>query len=191
MIIRHIFSIIAAFVLLTSSSFSFAQTIPFEGYQTRLSGDPEAVAKPSRTYAAQVISLYDSDTMRLNIDKGFNDWKHATTVRLAGVNAYEITRKYKTSVEDIKKGYQCRDLMLTWLAQDALKYPHKAKYHTFETPSDVIIQTSNDKAGKYGRTLVVIWKDGVNLNQWLARSGCAVVTWYDGKEYDRDTAIRP
>jgi len=195
MLTSHFKSILAGLIILFCAGVGPAAAqnpdIPFAGYEDVLPGDPAPITEPPFIYRAVVTDIYDSDTLALWIDKGFNDWRHDERSRLAGVNAYEITRKYKTTKAQVKIGYQCRDLMIGWLGNDPKDYPHKAKYHRLKTPSDVIIQSIGDKSGKFGRPLVIIWKDGRNLNQLLARSGCAVVTWYDKKTYPRTAVIVP
>lgn len=107
------------------------------------------------TYKADVIKVYDGDTITVNIDLGFNVWKHGEKLRLARINAPEVRGKER------KKGLISRD----WLRKKIL---HKK----------IIIKTikkkrGKEKKGKYGRYIVELYLNGKNLNDELVRVGLA------------------
>lgn len=192
-------------------------SIPQPGYQESLQGDPAEISEPQYTYRAVVKEIYDSDTLNIDIDLGFSFWQRDMNVRLAGTNAYEIKRSSSKKFRGlsigerhVKTGFQCRDLMIEWLGGDPSLYPQKVTYHELvprdgdaETLSripkdwlqyggpEIVVQTIRDESGKFGRPLVIIWKDGANLNQWLVRSGCADLNWYDGVDRPASSPIIP
>lgn len=193
-----------------------SSSIPSRGYQEILPGDLDPIFEPQYTYRAIIKAIYDSDTLNIDIDVGFDFWRQDVNVRLAGTNAYEIKRsRSKTFRGDpidanhVAIGFQCRDLMIEWLGGDPKNYPRKVRYHNLLRPKtgsiiprappewierggpEVVVQTLADESGKFGRPLVIIWKDGNNLNQWLVRSGCADLNWYDGEEYPVTAPIAP
>lgn len=48
-------------------------------------------AKPAYQYKATLVEGHDADTLRANIDLGFEVWMRRTPVRLAGCNARELS----------------------------------------------------------------------------------------------------
>lgn len=107
-------------------------------------------------YRAKVISVYDADTVKLDIDLGMNMWIHKTNVRLYGINAPEVRGIERP------KGIRARD-RLRELIQG----------------QDVIIRTHKDRTGKFGRYLCELYtieKDGrlININELLVAEGHAV-----------------
>ena len=194
-----------------------SQSIPQPGYDATYSADPDPIYSASYIYHGVVKEVYDSDTINLDIDFGFNFWQRDVNVRYAGTNAYEVKRssskRFRGRPIDnahVAIGFQCRDLMIEWLGGNPALYPQKAVYHEMvpsnasaellaDLPEDwrkyggprVVVQTLADESGKFGRPLVIIWKDGRNLNQLLVRSGCADLNWYDGKEYPKNSPIMP
>jgi len=190
--------------------------IPHAGWLDAQPGDPQAVFEPQYTYRGIVKEIYDSDTLNIDIDLGFDFWRHDMNVRLAGTNAYEIkksrSKKFRGAPIDadhVAIGFKCRDLMIEWLGGDPANYQNKVRYHNLLRPEmgqiiprappqwlddggpEVVVQTLKDESGKFGRPLVILWKDGNNLNQWLVRAGCADLNWYDGVEYPSTAPITP
>lgn len=45
---------------------------------------------PSYTYRALIAEVHDGDTLRADVDLGFNVWLHAQSFRLLGCNAREL-----------------------------------------------------------------------------------------------------
>ena len=126
------------------------------------------------TYRAKVISVYDGDTVTLEVDLGFNV-KIKEKFRLLGINAPEVRGKEKV------EGKKSRDYLRAFL---------KGR--------EVHVATMKDRKGKYGRYLatLVAWIPdseaagmplatsdvmltkgekhfGVNVNEWLVQYGYA------------------
>lgn len=108
-------------------------------------------------YRAEVVSVYDADTIRLDIDLGFKTWLKNTPVRLLGIDAPEI------------RGPE-REAGL--IARDALRRLFE------EHPGRVMIRTARDSTGKYGRWLaeVYVWtgEQWDSVNEMLVHGGLAV-----------------
>lgn len=106
------------------------------------------------TYKAKVLSIYDGDSLRLDIDLGFKVVMHNQRVRLLGIDAPEVRG------DERDQGLITRD-HLRELLQD----------------KEVIIKTFKDKYGKYGRWLVDVFlpsEDGLlNINRHLIDEGLA------------------
>jgi micrococcal nuclease len=102
-------------------------------------------------YKAAVHSVYDGDTIRVNIDLGCKIWINNEIIRLAGINAPEIRG------EERQLGLVSRD----WLR------------NRIPPGTDIVIETVKDKREKYGRYLGVIFVDGVNINQQMIDLGLA------------------
>lgn len=101
-------------------------------------------------YKAKLIKVVDGDTVKVNIDLGFNiNWE--TNARLAGIDADELNAK---------------DPLLKESAQNAKKYLESAlkvgdRIHIISKELD-----------KYKRpVIVIINKDGTNLNEELLNKG--------------------
>jgi micrococcal nuclease len=88
------------------------------------------VTEVTYLYNAVVTSIYDGDTIRVNIDLGFNFWKMNETIRLSGIDAPEL-RGIERPL-----GLKSKE----WLEK---KIPIGSK---------IIIQTEKDKQEKYGIT---------------------------------------
>lgn len=102
-------------------------------------------------YRAFVRSIYDGDTIRVDIDLGFGIQAHNQIMRLVGINAPEMIG------DDHVKGVIARDALREKILQ-----------------KDVIIQTIKDRTEKYGRYLAWVFLDGENINTWLIAHGYAV-----------------
>jgi micrococcal nuclease len=109
-------------------------------------------------YRATLVSVYDADTIRCNIDLGFGVWLSNQKIRLYGINAWEV------------RGTE-RELGLA--AKQAVE-------DQFENRgSEFILRTVRDTQGKYGRWLgTVMWEDGLNLNEWLVAERHAAIAEY-------------
>ena len=108
-------------------------------------------------YNAEVVRVYDADTVWLNIDLGFETWLQNVACRLYGINAPEMRGPEKT------EGLISRDWLIARLT---------------EVDGKVRIQSHKGTRGKYGRWLVVLWADGVNLNEALVDVGLAEAREY-------------
>ena len=104
-------------------------------------------------YKAKVIKVYDGDTITVNIDLGFKI-SVIENLRLLRINTPEIRG------EERELGLISRD-----------------KLRGLILGRDVIIKTSKDKKGKYGRYLgeVLIENDNelICVNDWLVTEGLA------------------
>jgi micrococcal nuclease len=89
------------------------------------------------TYKARVISVYDGDTIRADLDLGLGIWVKNQKFRLAHINTLELTG---TEGEELQKALDARDT-LRELVLD----------------KDILIQTIKDRKGKYGRFLCILW----------------------------------
>jgi len=104
------------------------------------------------TYKAKVISVYDGDTVTLEIDLGMHI-KVQVKGRLLGIDTPELRGKER--VDGLKARDYVRELILD---------------------QDIYVKTKKDKTGKYGRWLVTIYlEDGTDLNQHLIDKGMAQV----------------
>lgn len=82
------------------------------------------------TYNAKVKSVYDGDTIKVDIDLGFDVWMKDQTIRLFGINAPEL--KGPTKTEGL-------------VSRDRLKAMILGK--------DILLETIKDSKEKYGRWL--------------------------------------
>ena len=106
-------------------------------------------------YEAVVASVYDGDSVRLDVDQGFNQWRLNKRFRLARINAWEIRG------EERRQGLAAKSFLEIFLPLG----------------KEVIINTVKDTRGKYGRILVDIYDidSGDCLNDVLVEAGHA---WY-------------
>ena len=109
------------------------------------------ILKRDYVYEAKVVSVYDGDTIRVDIDLGFNLWLHNEPIRFIGINAPELRGDSK--VEGIKS----RD----WLASK------------LQPGTMILLRTEKDAREKYGRYLGTVYLDGVNLNEEMINQGLA------------------
>lgn len=107
-------------------------------------------------YRARVISVYDGDTLRLDVDLGC-DIRINMTVRLHGINCPE---------KRTESGQAARGFTIDWLSdhQDADGW--------------LTLSTVKDRKEKYGRYLGIVSGLGETLNDALIQAGHAVD--YDG-----------
>lgn len=105
-------------------------------------------------YKAKVVSVYDGDTARVDIDLGLSIFVRNEPMRLSRINAPELRG------EERPQGLVSRDY---------LKERIEGK--------EVLLQTEKDDKGKYGRYLVEVWlpENGsyVNINDELVDKGLA------------------
>lgn len=115
-------------------------------------------------YNAEVVRVVDGDTIRLNIDLGFDTVLRNQSVRLYRVDTPECrTRDLKEKAAGL-------------LAKDVVK-------GFVDQGSKVIIKTRLDTKGKFGRILgTIISEDGSNINEYLIDNGYAVEYYGQSKE---------
>jgi len=104
------------------------------------------------TYKAHVTSVYDGDTITVDIDLGLDIWKRGEKVRLYGIDAPEMRG------EEREQGI---------VARDALRKLILGK--------EITLRTTKDSKGKYGRYLGVVLCDGCLVNDWMVENGHAEV----------------
>lgn len=101
-------------------------------------------------YRAYVISVYDGDTITVDIDLGFGVWLKKQKIRLARIDTPEI------------KG---DERAMGLIARDRVRELIMDK--------DVTIRTKKDKKGKYGRWIAEVIYDNINLNDQLLQENLA------------------
>jgi len=102
------------------------------------------------TYKAHVIGVYDGDTITVDIDLGMSTWKKNVKLRLARIDTPEVRGKERA------QGLQVRDYVRVLILNQ-----------------EVIIKTTKDKTGKYGRYLTEVILGDMNLNDHLLELGMA------------------
>lgn len=107
------------------------------------------------TYEAEILSVYDGDTVTANIDLGFNLSLNKVKLRLLRINAPEIRGKEK--VEGKKSRDYLRSLILG---------------------KTVIIRTEIKTYDSFGRVLADIYLDGVDVNAEMVKQGYAAFKEY-------------
>ena len=117
-------------------------------------------------YNAEIVRVYDGDTIRVNIDLGFGLSINNTAIRLKGINTPEIRGEEK------EQGYASRDRLIAILTSANFKCKIKT--------------TKGKERGKYGRILGEIYvgsdeKGWSNVNQQLLEEGYAVAYMVDKK----------
>ena len=118
-------------------------------------------------YRAKVEKVVDGDTMDLSIDLGF-DIHYASRVRLLGIDTPESRTR---DLEEKKRGLAAKDRVL----------------ELCPVGSSVILKTSKDGKGKFGRILGSIYPgDGLfensdSVNDILVNEGHAVA-YFGGKK---------
>ena len=104
------------------------------------------------TYKARCISVYDGDSVTLDVDLGFNHWMLNQKIRLLGIDTPEIRGPERP--EGLVSAERLRGLI---------------------EGKDVIMVSHRDRAGKYGRWLATIYIDNTNINQLLLEEGWAKI----------------
>ncbi len=103
-------------------------------------------------YQAVVISVYDGDTCRMDVDLGLGVWQKNEKIRLARINTPELRGN------DREAGVKSRDALRELILDKT-----------------VLLKTIRDRKGKYGRYIgeIFIEFDGIlqNVNDWLVENG--------------------
>lgn len=95
------------------------------------------------TYKARMVSIYDGDTFRADVDTGFNIWKSNEQFRLYGIDTPEIRG------EDRTRGLEARNWFIEQIPIGSLFY----------------IQSLKDRREKYGRFLAILYRDEIKLKE--------------------------
>lgn len=110
-------------------------------------------------YRAHVVSVYDGDTFRADVDLGFFTWIKNEQFRLARLNTPEVRGDERA--EGLIARNRLRELVLG---------------------QDVIIET--EKKGKFGRYIAEVFLDAddgslLNVNDVMLDEGLAIPTDYN------------
>lgn len=113
-------------------------------------------------YRAEIMGVYDGDTIRVDIDLGFGSWLCKQTLRLYGVNTPELRGPGK------REGLYARDYVRSLLGveDDGSRWGRGTEVH-------VLLRTQKDKKGKFGRWLATVefLDDPMTLNEILIKKG--------------------
>ena len=106
-------------------------------------------------YNCKVVSVYDGDTCRCDIDLGFGVVLRKQAIRLYGINTPELRGGSKATKEAglRSKAYLVEAVM---------------------GKEGVLLRTHRDRKGKYGRWLGELFVDERNINRELVENGLAV-----------------
>ena len=120
-------------------------------------------------YNATVVRVVDGDTIRLDIDLGFDIILKNQSVRLYRVDTPECRTK---NLKEKAAGLLAKRVVKRFIDQG----------------TKVIIKTSLDTKGKFGRILgTIITGDGININKYLINNNYAVE--YHGQTIDDIRAL--
>ena len=101
--------------------------------------------------------VYDGDTLRCTIDRGFNDVSANRKIRLAGIDTPELRGVERA------EGLQARDAAHDWVTEAVTGEAFPFRMRTVKL------------SGKYGRIVATVWRpdDLQSLNAWLLEHGFA------------------
>lgn len=102
-------------------------------------------------YNAHVVSVYDGDTITVDVDLGLHVFVKNLKIRLYGINAPEVKGATKPLGE---------------VSRDALR--------SRIIGQDIVLHTIKDEQEKYGRWLGIIQLQDENINDWLVTNGYAI-----------------
>jgi len=115
-------------------------------------------------YRANVVDVYDGDTITCNIDLGMGVWLSKQKIRLWGINAPELKGETREA------GIGARDHL-----QKLIMAPGAV------LPAMIILETRKDRRGKYGRWLGIVWageKYEMDVNTVMVADGHAKAAEY-------------
>jgi len=122
--------------------------------------DPKpTVVAPSYIYRAVVVSVYDGDTITVDVDCGFGVWLKKQKIRLAGINTPEVRG------DERDEGLEARDALRAMLPGGR----------------GIVISTQKDQRGKFGRWIAEVYYPTysgdeplwINANEMLVMRGLA------------------
>lgn len=111
------------------------------------------------TYRDHVTEVMDGDTVRADVDLGFRVWVNDEVFRLYGIDAPETRLGGARQVSEAEK---------------ARGLAAKAALAGLVEGRDVVMCTIRDRQEKYGRYLVKLEVDGIDVNRWMIEQGHAV-----------------
>jgi endonuclease YncB( thermonuclease family) len=106
-------------------------------------------------YRANVIDVYDGDSITVDLDLGFYIWLHKQEFRLHGINAPKVTGPEKTAGDKAREFLRNKILGKQVIIQSIVN-PKKEEH--------------KEKTGEF---LAIVWLDGVNLNNLMIEQGHA------------------
>jgi micrococcal nuclease len=106
-------------------------------------------------YRANVVEVYDGDTITVDVDLGFYIWLHKHEFRLYGINAPEVTGIEKAAGEKAREFLRSKILGKQVIIQST------------KNPKDA------EQKERYGEFLAIVWLDGINVNDLLIKEGYA------------------
>lgn len=118
-------------------------------------------------YRCRVNHIVDGDTVDVDIDLGFGVWLHKERIRMYGIDTPESRTR---DLEEKKYGLAAKKFLTEMLAD----------------PKGLILKTSKDATGKYGRILGEIWRTSnysdQSINQYLIDKHHAVSYFGQSKQ---------
>ncbi len=102
-------------------------------------------------YGARLVRVIDADTVVLDLDLGFYQWRLGRSYRLARINAPELSTA---------EGVAARSALGERLA----------------TVTSFLVSTA--KADSFDRWIVELYADGANVSDWLVANGHAAYHTY-------------
>lgn len=121
-----------------------------------------------QVYRAQILDVHDGDTIKVRIDRGFEEYSDKW-IRLACVYAPELRQR---------GGSDARQFVQTWLTEhdDGSEWPYRVTIHRL--PKD------SQEASTFNRYVgTLTTDDGVALNQ-------QIVEYVDQKDYPLGTGVK-
>lgn len=116
-----------------------------------------ALAEPAcglYQYRADIVDVYDGDTITADIDLGFNTWRRAEKLRLYGLDTPEVRGP---------------DKALGIAARDALRSRILGKQVIICTIKDE--GSTEEEREKYGRYLAKVYDGDELVNDWMIAQG--------------------
>ncbi len=111
------------------------------------------------TYNAEVLKIYDGDTITCNVDLGFRI-EAVMTFRLKGIDTPELIGVNR------QKGLDAKAFLESKLKGSG------------QTATPLVIKTYKDEKEKFGRFLADLYINDININQLMIAEGYAVA--YNG-----------
>lgn len=102
-------------------------------------------------YKARLLRVVDADTVLLDLDLGFYQWRLGRSYRLARINAPEL---------NTMAGIASREALSNYLTMV------------------VSYTVATQKADSFDRWIIELYADGKNMSDWLVANGHAVYQAY-------------